>query len=259
MIGIAVILIAFAMADLVAGGLIGQPQGIRRSALGLIVAAVIIVVIGTVYGFDALTTVISTVFGVIAIAGWLMLKSMSLGDKSILGSKLALAWLSAFLLATLLLTPLWKSTLSPEVELWLQKLPLHLQGQSGITRAMVFAGMMLFLSAPANAIVRLCLTVVGTDWRSSQETIRGGRLIGVLERWLIFVLAVAGEPTAAALIISAKSILRFPELNRAARESGRDGAATSHVDIITEYFLLGSLLSWTLALFSAMLFLFAAS
>jgi hypothetical protein len=121
----------------------------------------------------------------------------------------------------------------------------------------LFAGVVLFLGSTSNAIVRAALTAAGTDWRSSQTRLRGGRLLGVLERWLIFTLAVAGELTAASLIISAKSLLRFPELSRVARsDDGGDSAdsAPAEVDLVTEYFLLGSLLSWTLALVPALLF-----
>ena len=59
---------------------------------------------------------------------------------------------------------------------------------------------------------------------------------------MIFSLGLAGEPTAAALIVSAKSLLRFPELSRA-----------SEIDAVTEYFLLGSLASWGLALLFVLL------
>ena len=64
------------------------------------------------------------------------------------------------------------------------------------------------------------------------------------------VLPLAG----AVVVATAKGILRFPEL-QAAREraievvgEGRHAADTpSQVDIITEYFLVGSLTSWLLA------------
>lgn len=72
---------------------------------------------------------------------------------------------------------------------------------------------------------------------------------------MIFALSVAGEPTAAALIISAKSLLRFPELNSASRGSTERGDSVPNVDVVTEYFLLGSLTSWFLALALAGLFL----
>lgn len=63
---------------------------------------------------------------------------------------------------------------------------------------------------------------------------------------------MAGEPTAAALIVSAKSLLRFPEISRTTSATDRTGVA--EVDAVTEYFLLGSLVSWLLALAPVLLF-----
>ena len=76
---------------------------------------------------------------------------------------------------------------------------------------------------------------------------RGGRLIGPLERYLILGLALAGEPTAASLVVAAKSILRFPELASVARREDR-GERLDRVDAVTEYVLIGSLVSWAVAL-----------
>ena len=103
------------------------------------------------------------------------------------------------------------------------------------------------------------LAMAGTAIEGGERRLQGGRYIGAIERLLIFGLAAAGEPTAAALVVSAKSILRFPELSRAARrEDLRDAGGmpagdddrpiTADVDVIPEYFLLGSLVSWALAL-----------
>ncbi len=114
---------------------------------------------------------------------------------------------------------------------------------------------LLFLGPTGNGIVRTCLQLTReTPVAEAEQQLKGGRFIGPLERYLIFGLALAGEPTAAALVISAKSIIRFPELqSKGAAEAlsattpeGRKSPRP--VDVLTEYFLLGSLLSWGLAL-----------
>lgn len=110
------------------------------------------------------------------------------------------------------------------------------------------------MSAPANGIVRAVLSVAGSSWRESEQRLRGGRVIGLLERWLVLGLAVVGEPTAAALVVSAKSLLRFPELSRTVREEEGDDTPAARADWVTEYFLLGSLASWTIALGVAVLY-----
>jgi hypothetical protein len=110
------------------------------------------------------------------------------------------------------------------------------------------SGVLLMLFATSNAIVRLVLTAMGTRFSNAEQRLRGGRVIGPLERLLIFGLGLAGQPTAAALVIGAKGLLRYPELNGLRGESG---ART--IDVVTEYLLIGSLTSWLLALFPLLL------
>ena len=122
-------------------------------------------------------------------------------------------------------------------------------------------GLLLFLGPTANAVVKTVMVQIRSfDYDASEQQLKGGRYIGPLERWLIFGLALAGQPTAAALVISAKSIIRFPELqSKAGRPRAPDtaGEATGlpgeqQIDDLTEYFLIGSLLSWLLALVAAL-------
>lgn len=116
--------------------------------------------------------------------------------------------------------------------------------------------LVLFLGPTSNGIVRTCLQIIRTTpVAESEKTLKGGRFIGPLERLLIFGLALAGQPTAAALIISAKSIIRFPELQSKGVQDRADGNKTKLIDELTEYFLLGSLLSWSLALLAALPFI----
>lgn len=91
------------------------------------------------------------------------------------------------------------------------------------------------------------LTVFGAGWlispiikrliRENKLTIRGlrggGRLIGWLERSLIFLLFLIGQPGGIGFLVAAKSILRFEETKREA---------------IGEYVLIGTLFSFTLAI-----------
>lgn len=121
--------------------------------------------------------------------------------------------------------------------------------------------MLLFLGSTSNAIVKTVMTLIKTGGHeASGEQLKGGRYIGPLERWLIFGLALASQPTAAALVISAKSIIRFPELqSKAEPKRGADRSAdlahpekAQQIDELTEYFLIGSLLSWLLALAAAL-------
>ncbi|WP_102193091.1 hypothetical protein [Microbacterium aurantiacum] len=71
---------------------------------------------------------------------------------------------------------------------------------------------------------------------------KGGRLIGPLERIIVLLLTLAGAYPVLAAMLAAKGIVRFPEISR----DGESGARA-------EYFLVGSLVSWVMALGAAFL------
>lgn len=101
------------------------------------------------------------------------------------------------------------------------------------------AGVLLAQLSTANVLVRLVLDAVGVPASDNEKSLKGGRLLGPMERLLITGLGMAGQLTAAGLVVAAKGLLRFPELQRGARSGASD---------ITEYFLIGSFASWLLAL-----------
>jgi hypothetical protein len=76
---------------------------------------------------------------------------------------------------------------------------------------------------------------------------QGGRLIGPLERILVLILTLAAAYPILAAMLAAKGIVRFPEISR----DGETGARA-------EYFLVGSLVSWVVALGAAFLVWWAA-
>ncbi len=99
-------------------------------------------------------------------------------------------------------------------------------------------------------LVRLVLKATGTinprsDGGMPPTQLKGGRLLGPLERIFILALALGGQVTAASVVVAAKGLLRFPEL------SSRHEQQTVHE--MTEYFLLGSFASWLVALGSFVL------
>lgn len=88
---------------------------------------------------------------------------------------------------------------------------------------------------PAAAMIKRLLA--SFDLSDSKELPRPGlgRWIGRFERTLIVLLLIAGAPTAVGLVVTAKSILRFPEIT----------GDTPRMK--PEYVLVGSLASWALA------------
>jgi hypothetical protein len=109
---------------------------------------------------------------------------------------------------------------------------------------------LVYLSSPANAIIRGVLRRSGVfpeDDRdpafpaagSGEDTAGRGAVIGTLERWIAFALVLTGQYTALAFVIAAKSIARYKKIN----EEEKFG----------EYFLIGTLTSIGVALFSGLL------
>jgi hypothetical protein len=122
--------------------------------------------------------------------------------------------------------------------------------------ALLLAGVFLVQLSTGNVIVRLVLAATGTinparsHGRDSEEPmLKGGRLLGPMERVFIVGMALAGQLTAASIVVAAKGLLRYPEL-QAARDPADRGPG---IHALTEYFLLGTFLSWMVALGSLVL------
>lgn len=115
-------------------------------------------------------------------------------------------------LATVLAVAIWQPDLWAS-GLWAGAPPI-------VLHAMVLAaGLILATRAGAFAIAGLMQSQT-TPEANSGGLPKGGRMIGLLERGLIFVLIVAGQAAGIGFLIAAKSILRFGTVNenRAASE-----------------------------------------
>lgn len=156
-------------------------------------------------------------------------------------------------------------------ELWRLQSPF---GDVSFDLAVLVVGLVAFLLESGNLVVRAALDGEHTwqpadvaprvadegsteDIRSSEETpgvrasdpatdrrggFKGGRLIGPLERVIVLLLTLAAAYPVLAAMLAAKGIVRFPEISR----DGETGARA-------EYFLVGSLVSWVIALAAAFL------
>lgn len=121
-------------------------------------------------------------------------------------------------------------------------------GRWPLSDVLVASGVVLAQLATANVVVRLVLDAVGVPATSNEKQLKGGRVLGPMERLFIVGLGAVGELTAAAVVIAAKGLLRFPELQRAQQRLPPAGPSD-----VTEYFLVGSFASWLVALGGAAL------
>lgn len=120
-------------------------------------------------------------------------------------------------------------------------------------RALVLVAAFLVQLSTGNVVVRLILAVTGTvnpalhgGPGDPELRLKGGRLLGPMERVFIVGLGLAGHLTAASIVIAAKGLLRFPELQSRSDQQ--------RIHQLTEYFLVGSFASWLVALSSLVLF-----
>ncbi|MBV2128719.1 DUF3307 domain-containing protein [Arsukibacterium indicum] len=102
----------------------------------------------------------------------------------------------------------------------------------------------LLLIKPASVLIGMVLTNISAPASSEKQgSPAAGHLIGIAERLVILTLILAGQYSGVGLVVAAKSVLRYNDL--------RD----SHDRALTEYILLGSLLSFGLTLLVAIVLL----
>ena len=164
------------------------------------------------------------------------------------------AWLPLGVFVLALSVAVACSGLAPEaagpLARWLDSVTLPVLRDVSADRFLLMAGAFGIQLSTGNVLVRLVLKSTGTihplaDGAMPPTRLKGGRLLGPLERVFILALALGGQVTAASVVVAAKGLLRFPELS-----SRRDQV---RIHQMTEYFLLGSFMSWLVALGSYVL------
>lgn len=199
---------------------------VRRAALLSITALLLVMV--------ALSSPWWTIFGVLAGAGaWLLTyraQTQALGMVTTALVTVALispALISRFSLG--LFSPTW----SVGSNFWLLYQWL-----------LVASAVIMINLTTANRVVRFVLRLAGTNFSPSTPDgypPRAGRIIGVLERYLLIALILAGQGLAITGLAAAKSIIRYPEISKSARKGG---------GLSAEVFFIGTVTSWLLALAS---------
>ena len=250
----AVALVAVGLADLVGSALSDERQPRREdvvlaasSGVGVLVA-VLLHLTGGLLGWRDLIALVLTVLGVV---GW---RAAATGARA---ERLAPAIPLAVLGGLLLLLVAFSGSASAfdgPLERWLRAVQWPGAHPPGPAKAVLVAGLLLVQLSTGNLIVRLVLRSIGALRPAGTEPaqeIRGGRLLGPLERVLILGLGLAGQVTAASLVIAAKGLIRFPELQSSSRSDEDEQAAPDmRIHALTQYFLVGSFVSWLVALAS---------
>ncbi|WGL50690.1 hypothetical protein P5P86_12020 [Nocardioides sp. BP30] len=232
---LALLLIGFGLADLA--------HALRPTRwLPESVAAAVTVAVGLLAGVEGARDVLALVLLAAAVVGWGLVVRIGFGSDR---AWLPLAFATTLLVLALATTP-WVHPHDGPLGAWLRATPIPLLHDVSTDRALLLAGGLLVQGSTGNVLVRLVLLATHTinpaqaGAREPAPRLKGGRLLGPMERLVILGLGLAGDYTAAGIVVAAKGLLRFPELQAARREL--DIAA------VTEYFLVGSFVSWLVAL-----------
>lgn len=127
------------------------------------------------------------------------------------------------------------------LDTWYRDLPFTLAPRIPLDQFLLVLAAALFLLATANQIIRLLLHASGTPVTRGESTLKGGRVLGPMERLFVMAMIISGAIVATAALIAAKGLLRLPEIRSTEQEQ------TGQSDEITEYFLIGTFASVLLA------------
>jgi hypothetical protein len=251
---LAVALAAFGVADLVRAR-----HGRMALSSAPLAGALTLVVLAALAGLHGVADILAVVVTAGALVAWVRTSAETQSD----GTR---AWLPLSLVGTLVVLLVGFSGFASApgglLAEWLRwaELPGPL-AQLGVPRLLLLGGLVLFNLATGNVIVRLVLLAIGalrpdqvvatqlaTADPQPADRLKGGRLLGPMERLVILGLGLAGEFGAASIVIAAKGLLRFPEIQAAARTTPPPASRLVGIDDVTEYFLVGSFVSWLVAL-----------
>ena len=269
---VGIVLIGLGVADLVRSSL-----SRRRRLAAHVLGPVVVLVAALLSGVSGWADALALLLALGGCALWVELsdRAQTTGRQAIW----ALASLAGTLVGLLAFSGAATRPAGP-LQSWLGWADLPGAGPADSGRVLLLTGLALFNVATANIIVRLVLLAIGAlrpdqltrpPQPQAADRLKGGRLLGPMERLVILGLGLAGEFGAAGLVIAAKGLLRFPEIQASARSGanplgssrtagsanpalpgggGGSGPRTGPVGIddVTEYFLVGSFVSWLLAL-----------
>lgn len=185
-----------------------------------------------------------------AVAAWLLIALVAAGVSGAIGpwGAVAVAWSAG---AWLVVRWRWGADLAMGLLVIVSAIMLLADGGPNRAAAIIAAmGVAVLLAHSSNEVCRDVIARARTapvervalegDHAVTESMpapqLRGGRFIGPLERWLIVALALVGAEGVIVGLMAAKGIGRFPEISG---DRGRGSTA--------EEFLVGSLVSWTLA------------
>lgn len=235
---IAVLLIGIAVADLAHAV---RPVPVLNECVGAAVA----VWVGLLAGLTSLRDVLALAVIALVVVAWGQTVTRAFGRGG--------AWIPLLVLGLALVAGVLFSGAAGQADgvlgAWLDHVRVPALAGLSADRVLLLLATFLVQLSTGNVLVRLVLSATSTVTPALHDTpedpeqqLKGGRLLGPMERVFIVGLGLAGQWTAASIVVAAKGLLRWPEL-QSRREQDR-------IHQLTEYFLVGSFVSWLVALTS---------
>lgn len=110
-------------------------------------------------------------------------------------------------------------------------------------RFWILTTFIIFITSASSIMIRIIMQKWTNEIKSNDDSLsNAGTYIGILERLFIFVFVVTGNWASIGFLLTAKSVFRFGDLRDAQDRK------------LTEYMLVGTLLSFGIALLSALLY-----
>jgi hypothetical protein len=237
-------LLAFGICDLVRGssGLTGDEDAkgfpSSRELLGVAAGTAGAGAIAALAGLPVATVaaVVAAAFVVLWI--WVALDRRPPGGHPLI----PLAWVAGVFVVLFSISSLGNEIQGPLRD-WYAGLDFAFASHVKVGQFVLACAAALFALASCNRVVVLVLGLAAASLKEEDSSLKGGRLLGPMERIIVGAAILAGEPAAAAIVIAAKGLLRFPEIQRR-RDPESDPLGP---DVNTEYFLIGTLSSLLLA------------
>lgn len=246
MILLALGLIGFGIGDLVRWSPDAEVSSARIAA-ATVCGAGAVALVAALSGMAVLDVIAAAVLAALILAFWLAYDLIPMAAAK---PEYALGLLIATLVGLVAVSGM-ADPVEGEVAIWYSRLGFGFPHAIPVDQFVLGIGATLFLLATGNRIVRFTLAATKSPVDAGESTLRGGRVIGPMERVLVAASVVSSGLAGAGFVIAAKGLLRFRELTQS-------GDETSKVDSITEYFLIGTFTSILVAGIAALFVLAAA-
>lgn len=190
MLSLGLVLVAFAIGDLLTGGLAATPQADRwKRHLG--VTFLLSLAAAGAYWLNVGNWLVCTAFFVVLWLGsstWVLARVSSRRPWEIVA---LLVLTGAVMAAALIFPAVGEERAVVWLDAHLAKLPWSALEDFGSHAVILTVAALLFLGSTSNGIVRCCLQIVRRmPVAEAEATLKGGRFIGPLERILIFALVL---------------------------------------------------------------------